>query len=228
MTKPTDHAPIDWEEEAERVAAQSLASGDPTGWFEQLYAAGESGRVAMPWNRAEPHPLLVDWAEKRQLTGGRRQAVVVGCGLGADAEYIAGLGFDTVGFDISDTAVRIARQRYPGSSVRFVAADLLDPPPEWLGAFDLVVEIITVQALPDPPRRQAITNVSRLVGPAGTLLVIAAVHHDDRPPDANPPWPLRRDEIEAFATDGLEIAQLEVVPFRETNEKRWRAELRRR
>jgi SAM-dependent methyltransferase len=225
MTKP----PIDWEEEEERVAAQSLASGDPTGWFEQLYAAGASGRVTMPWNRAEAHPLLVEWAEKRQLNGGGRRALVVGCGLGADAEYIAARGFDTVGFDISDTAVRIARQRHPESAVRYVAADLLDPPPEWLRAFDLVVEIITVQALPDPPRRQAITNVSRLVGPAGTLLAIAAVHDGDHPADANPPWPLRRDEIEAFATDGLHVAQIELVPLPEDpNEKRWRAEFRRR
>jgi SAM-dependent methyltransferase len=152
MTNPPAHGPIDWEEEEERMAAQSLASGDPTGWFEQLYAAGEGGRVTMPWNRAEPHPLLVEWAENRQLTGGGRRAIAVGCGLGADAEYIASRGFDTVGFDISDTAVRIARQRHPGTSVRYVAADLLDPPPEWLRAFDLVVEIITVQALPDPPR----------------------------------------------------------------------------
>jgi SAM-dependent methyltransferase len=222
MTEPS------WENEGERLAAESFASGDPTGWFDELYAAGESGRVSMPWNRAEPHPLLVEWAEKRELVGEGRRAVVVGCGLGADAEYIAGRGFDTVGFDVSETAVRIARQRHRGSSVRYVAANLLDPPPEWLRAFDLVVEIITVQALPDPPRRQAITNVSRLVGREGTLLVIAAVADGTHPPDANPPWPLRRDEIEAFATDGLDIAQIERVPLsEEPTKERWRAEFRR-
>jgi 2-polyprenyl-3-methyl-5-hydroxy-6-metoxy-1,4-benzoquinol methylase len=49
----------------------------------------------------------------------------VGCGLGADAEYLASLGFDTVGFDISETAIRLARERFPGSAVRYVSADLL-------------------------------------------------------------------------------------------------------
>ena len=44
--------------------------------------------------------------------------MVVGCGLGADAEYIASLGFDTTGFDttgfdISGTAIRLARQGFP-------------------------------------------------------------------------------------------------------------------
>jgi hypothetical protein len=93
--------PGDWQREEERLASRSLAAGDPTGWFDRLYAAGATGRVQMPWNRAGPHPLLAAWAEDRSLTGLGRRAVVAGCGLGADAEYLAGLGFDTVGFDIS-------------------------------------------------------------------------------------------------------------------------------
>jgi SAM-dependent methyltransferase len=179
----------------------------------------------MPWDRREPHPLLHQWAQERRLAGAGRRAVVVGCGLGADAEYIAGLGYDTIAFDLSATAVRLARERFPGSSVRYVTADLLDPPQDWLRAFDLVVEVITVQALPDPPRRQAITNVGHLVAPGGTLIVIAAVHDDRSAPTQGPPWPLTRAEIDAFATDGLTLAQIEKVtaPAR-PSEQRWRAE----
>jgi SAM-dependent methyltransferase len=211
----------DWEQEGERLASRSFAEGDPTGWFDRLYEAGASGRVSMPWNRTEPHPLLVEWAQAQGLTGSGRQAVVVGCGLGADAEYVAGIGFDTVGFDISETAIGIASRRSPGSAVDYVTADLLDPPDQSLRAFDLVVEVITVQALPDPPRRQAIRNVGRLVGPRGTLLVIAAVHDDDAPADPNPPWPLRRDEVEAFGADGLRPVEIEIA------DRRWRAQFER-
>jgi hypothetical protein len=82
----------------------------------------------MPWSRVQPHPLLVEWARDRGLTGAGRRAVVVGCGLGADAEYLARLGFNTVGFDISETAIELTEHRFPGSPVRYVAADLLDPP----------------------------------------------------------------------------------------------------
>jgi SAM-dependent methyltransferase len=201
----------DWEREEERLASRSLAAGDPTGWFDQLYAAGATGRVQMPWSRAEPHPLLAGWAHERAVCGTGQRAVVVGCGLGADAEYVSGLGFDTVGFDVSGTAIQVARQRHPGSRVRYVRAGMLDPPEQWWRAFHLVVEIITVQALPNPPRRQAITNISRMVAPDGTLLVIAAVHDDHVPHSALPPWPLRRDEIEAFATDGLRPARIEIL-----------------
>jgi SAM-dependent methyltransferase len=216
-------APIDWVDEEERIAPQAIAAGDPTGWFETLYAAGESGRITMPWSREEPHALLVEWARARALAGAGRRAVVVGCGLGADSEYLASLGFSTTGFDVSPTAVNIARRRHPETTVRYVAADLLDPPREWLRAFDLVVEIITVQALPDPPRSNAIINVGRLLAAGGTLLVVAAVDEDGCD-DEPPPWPLRRDEVEAFATDGLEIATIEIVALADSPEHRWRAE----
>jgi SAM-dependent methyltransferase len=217
----------DWEEEENRIAPAYLAAGDPTGWFDELYAAGERGRITMPFDRREPHPLLVEWAELRDLDGTGRRAVVVGCGLGADAEYVAARGFETTAFDVSEAAVRIARQRHPGSPVDYRTADLLDLPPEWRHRFDLVVEIITVQALPDPPRRQAIANVSSLVADQGTLFVVAAVDGETEVAEP-PPWPLRRDEIEAFATGGVVPVSVELAPMPgDEAVRRWRAELTR-
>jgi SAM-dependent methyltransferase len=150
-----------WEQHADRLAARSIRAGDPTGWFEELYAAGRAGSVAVPWNREQPQPLLAGWTRERALDGTGLRAVVVGCGLGADAEHVAALGYDTVAFDVSGTAVDLARDRHPGSDVRYVVADLLALPPDWIGAHDLVVEVYTVQALPEPPRRRAIGEVAR-------------------------------------------------------------------
>jgi len=135
-------------EEEARLASASLAAGDPAGWCDRLYAAGARGEVPVPWRRRQPHPLLVHWASAQELSGAGQRAVVVGCALGADAEYVASLGFDTIGFDISGTAIRLARQRFPDSTVRYVAADLLNYPQTWLRAYDLVIEIITVQRCP--------------------------------------------------------------------------------
>jgi hypothetical protein len=100
------------------------------------------------------------------------------------------------------------------------------PPLQWSRGFDLVAEIITVQALPDPPRRQAITNISRMVAAGGTLLVIAAAHDTSTPPSPLPPWPLRREEIDAFATGGLSRIELLPAPD-QPHEHRWRAEFHR-
>jgi hypothetical protein len=96
-----------------------LAAGEPTSCFERLYGAAAAGEVEMPWDRVEPHPLLAEWAQARRAAGAGR-AGVVGCGLGAGAEYVAGLDFDTVGFDVSETAARLSRERFPRSAVHYV------------------------------------------------------------------------------------------------------------
>jgi SAM-dependent methyltransferase len=217
----------DPDEQARRLAADSLAESDPTGWFERLYVAASEGSAAVPWDRGEPHQLLVEWAEARDLAGVGRQALVVGCGLGEDAEFVAGRGFDTIAFDISETAIQTARARHPESVVDYRTADLLDPPTDWDGAFDLVVESLTVQSLPESAHPAAIAQVSRFVRPGGTLLVIAFAGLDGASFDG-PPWPLRRDEIESFASDRLAVVGIEDVPNPGSPiAHRWRAEFRR-
>ncbi|HEY3503552.1 MAG TPA: alpha/beta fold hydrolase [Actinocatenispora sp.] len=211
------HTSGGWDEQAGRLADQALAAGEPTSWFDRLYAEGASGEVPMPWNRTAAQPLLADWATGRDGTG--RRAVVVGAGLGADAEFVASLGYDTVAFDVSDTVVRLARERYPDSHVGYVRADLLDPPADWRSAFDLVVEVYTVQALPRSLRADATRRVRELVAPGGTLL---AIFFAAEAPDADgPPWPLTREEIDAFAVDGLRTVRVEQI------DERWRAEFHR-
>lgn len=215
------------EEVAGRLAAESIAAGDPTGWFERLYAAAEAGKTAVPWDRGVPSAHLVRWASERGLVGGGKRALVVGCGLGEDAEFVAGLGFQTVAFDISASAIAAARRRFPGSGVDYVTADLLDPPAAWQGAFDLVVECFTLQALPDPPRRVAIGKLGGLLAPDGTLIVIARAREPGEPDDG-PPWALTRAEIDAVAASGLEAVRVEdFVDAAPPGTRRWRAEFRR-
>src|SRR6185437_5093600 len=113
------------EEIARQLAAQAVAADDPTGWVERVYAAAEAGETEVPWDRAATNRLLVQWATDGTMAGGGRRAIVVGCGLGDDAEFIAGLGYATTAFDISATALRAARRRYPASRVSYATADLL-------------------------------------------------------------------------------------------------------
>ena len=175
----------------------------------------------MPWDRDEPHPLLEEWVDTGHLDGDGRRAVVVGCGLGADAEYLARRGFATTGFDIAPTAVRLAQDRHPGTRVDYRVEDLLDLPQHWDGAFDLVVEIFTLQALPDPPRTAAIGAVSRLVAPGGSLLAVAFRPVEGEPEPSGPPYPLSRQVMESLAGDRLTLVGAE------EHGDRWRVELRR-
>ena len=211
--------------DTKRLAAESLAAGDPTGWFEKLYTEAGAGTAQVPWDVPAPSRYLSAWAEERDLDGRGRSALVVGCGLGRDAGFLAGRGFAVTAFDISDTAVRTARERHPGSPVDYVVADLLDPPGAWRGRFDLVVESNNVQALPASVRARAIANVGPLVAPGGTLLVLAAAATGG---DDGPPWPLTRAEIDAFATGGLHAVRVEALERPDDpGYRRWRAEFRR-
>src|SRR5258708_17215359 len=125
----------------------------------------------MPWARPAANPHLVQWARARLVRGTGRTALVVGCGFGDDAEFVASLGFNVVAFDISRTAIGGARSRFPGSSVDYTPGDLLNPPASWRGAFHLVLEIYTLH----PPPRHALTTplvmLPRLVAPSGTTLI---------------------------------------------------------
>ena len=214
-------------DDTDRLAAASLAAGDATGWFEQLYAQAQTGAAQVPWDRPEPSPLLAEWARDANLTGDGRRALVVGCGPGRDAEFVAGLGFATTAFDIAETAIRMARQRHPGSPVDYRVADLLAPPQQWAGAFDLVVECNNVQALPRQLREQATAAVASFVAPGGTLLVVAAAATEWG--EDGPPWPLIRAELSAFAAGGLAEESVERLPGVEGPfVERWRAVFTRR
>jgi SAM-dependent methyltransferase len=201
-----------------------MSDDDPTAIFERMYEAAAAGGPQPPWERGAPHPLLEPWG--RDLDGAGRRALVVGSGLGNDAEFVAARGFDVVAFDVSPTAVAMARERNPGSPVDYRVADLFDLPAPWRHAFDLVVECLTVQSLPHALHARATAAVAANVAPGGTLFV-AATAGDGDPGADGPPWPLARAEVEAFATlGGLEVVAIEDV--RDPGAPpRWHAEFRR-
>jgi SAM-dependent methyltransferase len=200
-----------WQQRADELARQAVAGGEPTAWFDRLWAEGASGTIAMPWDRDVAHPLLDEWARSQVLDGTGKRAVVVGCGLGADAEFLVSYDFDTTAFDVSPAAIGQAQARHPDSAVDYRIADLLDLPGD-LGRFDLVVEIFTLQALPDPPRTRAAAAVRSLVAPGGTLLVVQLRDDGTGRADQGPPFPLSREFLTGLATDGLQLVTLEELP----------------
>lgn len=214
---------------ARQLAAASATGGDETGWFEQLYAEGEAGTAIVPWVLGEPNESLVEWAAGldgiSRLDGRGKSALVVGCGTGDDAEFLAGLGFAVTGFDIAPTAIAAARRRHPDSTVRYEVADLLNLPAEWSGAFDLVVEIYTVQPLYGEVRARALAALPGPVAPGGTLLVVGWATDDDDPErdPAMMPWPLTRAELDA-AAGPLRARRIEQFMGHVPALPRWRAE----
>jgi SAM-dependent methyltransferase len=196
-------------------------------FFDGLYVAAEGGGEQLPWDRGgAPQPLLADWAAEHEVTGAGRRAVVIGCGLGGDAEFLARLGFAVVGFDFSEPAVEAARGLNPGSPVDYEVADLLALPEPWVGGYDLVVESLTAQSLPRSVRPRVVDAVRSLAAPGGTVLVISAQPGTYGPEEPDGPWPLSRADIDSFGGDGFTLVRLEEPPGVD-GLPRWRAEFRR-
>ncbi len=185
-----------------RLASESIERGDATGWFEELYqrAAGAWDRV--PWADLVANPFLVEWLRKSGERGDGKRCLVVGCGLGDDAEALAAAGFDVVAFDVAQTAIDACRSRWNGSRVEYTVADALAPPATWARRFDLVFESYTLQVLPPPARAVATAKLASLVAPGGRLLVLCRARDRDEP-EGQVPWPLTREELSGFVAQGL-------------------------
>src|ERR1700730_1928051 len=98
---------------ARELATEYLRKGDPTGWFELLYKEAEQGQNVVPWADRGANPALLDfWSVNPQSTQ-EKKALVIACGLVDDAQQLEAWGFETTAFDISETAIRMARQRFP-------------------------------------------------------------------------------------------------------------------
>jgi SAM-dependent methyltransferase len=185
-----------------QLSTEAYAQGDYTGWFEKLYAEAQGDLDAIPWADRGVNPWLVDWIKISQFNLQDRRVLVVGCGLGDDAEHLAQLGARVTAFDLSQTAIDWCHQRFPASQVNYQVVDLFTAPADWKLSFDLVVELYTIQALPANIRSQAIDCISNFVIPSGKLLVICRGRDPEDICDKLP-FPLTQSELTRFTTTGL-------------------------
>lgn len=181
------------------AAHDAIAKGEPLAWFDRVYADANGETGAVPWADLVANPSLTEWVERERPTA--KTALVVGCGLGDDAEYLSKNGMAVTAFDVAPKAIAWCRRRFPASKVDYRVADLFAPPAEWTRAFDFVFEAYTLQSLPAEIRPKATAMLPRFVAPRGTLLVIARGADAPVRFDEGPPWALAKGEIEIAARD---------------------------
>jgi SAM-dependent methyltransferase len=175
---------------------------NPTGWFNSIYTDAQGDHRAVFWADLEPNPYLLKWLKSRIVKHTGRKAIVIGCGVGDDAEALSEAGYEVTAFDISPEAIRLCKNRYPDTKVNYLVADLFDYPPQWAESFELVYECNTIQVLPGKYRIQARDAMVSLLAPQGYILVSCRSRLKGEQED-DIPLPLDKEEIDGFIRCGL-------------------------
>ncbi len=153
--------------------------------WEARYQSGD-----MPWEKGEPSPGLLDFlAAHPELTRG--SVAVPGCGTGHDARVWAKAGFESWGFDLAPSAIRLSGERTlaAGLKASFIQADFLadDPPKQ----FDWLFEHTLFCAI-DPSRRDDYVRAAlRWLKPGGQFLAVHYMIRDEQ----GPPFGVTQQEV---------------------------------
>ncbi len=132
----------------------------------------------IPWDREEPPQALVDLV--RSGTVRPCKAVDLGCGTGHYAIYLAQMGFEVTGVDISPTAIGIAQEnaRRENAKCDFIAADLLGDLHEVRGTYDFGYDWELLHHIFPEDRGTYVRNVHRLLSPGATYLSVCFSERD--------------------------------------------------
>ncbi|MCX5685642.1 MAG: DUF6398 domain-containing protein [Planctomycetota bacterium] len=108
-------------EEVQRLVDELVELGSIRDQMEKIYS--ETPPADIPWNIELPPKALTELIESGQVHPCK--TIDLGCGAGNYAIYLASLGFDVTGVDISPSAIALAEAnaKQKGVSCRFLVVD---------------------------------------------------------------------------------------------------------
>ena len=117
------------------------------------------------------NPLRLDWIDRQGGGLAGKRVVDVGCGGGILTEAMAARGAATLGIDLGDKALSVARlhklESGTAAEYRLIAAEALAQ--EMPGAFDVVTCMEMLEHVPDPA--SIVAACAALTRPGGILVV---------------------------------------------------------
>jgi len=182
-----------------------------------------------PWDIGRPQPAFARLAGEGLLRG---QVLDAGCGSGEQALLAAAHGADTVGVDLSPSAIEQARRKAAerGLKVRFEVGDALD-----LGqlgqTFDTVIDSGLFHTFDDDGRARYVASLATVLRPGGRCYLMC---FSDRQPGTLGPRRVSQDELRAAFSDGWAVESIvadtfDINPglFPATTAQAWLATLQR-
>lgn len=165
-----------------------------------------------PWDIPYPQPSIVDVAKEGWVHG---RVLDVGCGTGENALYLASLGFEVYGIDISPSAIGMAKEKarkrgYVAS--RFIVADALSL--QSLGiTFHTIIDCGFFHSLSDQERPLYVNGLLEVVCIGGVIIILC---FSDKFFDENRNWGPRhisKSDIEETFSKGFSLVWIKDAFF---------------
>jgi ubiquinone/menaquinone biosynthesis C-methylase UbiE len=199
------------------ITRKAYQNKKPLDWFEELYSASISDQVTIPWGNKAPNPHLVSWWESNKIQE-KSKTLVIGCGLGDDAEFLLSKGLNVDAFDLSSTAIHLAKTRFKDSKVNYFQSDLFHLNRNMNKAYDFIFEAYTLQAMPIDFRSKAMPIIANLLKNHASLLVICRGRNAED--EINQlPFPLSKLELEKF---NMSLTEKKFEDFMDGTKRRFR------
>jgi len=181
------------------------------------------------WDVGRPASELVQTIQAGTIKPGR--ALVLGCGTGTSAIYLAGKGFDVTAVDVAPTALTLAKAKADkaGVSVRWLVADVVALPE--LEPFDFIFDRGCYHHVRRYDAKGFVSNVRRLTREGSFFLLLAGNANETR--HYGPPRVKETELVTDLAADFAfqELREMRFEgrdPNRKSGPMAWYALLRRR
>jgi len=176
--------------------------------WDNRYVQGDT-----PWDSGKPSEELVRVLDEERIAPCR--AIDLGCGTGTNAVYLASRGFDVTAADISPTAIERCgvRSVTSGARVRWLQADLLDPPVDLGGPYGFLFDRACYHVVRRVDVRPYFRTLEQISAPGTMGLVLAG--NAKEPMEPGPPI-VTEEELRSEWRGLFEIAWLREFRFNAT------------
>lgn len=141
---------------------------DSSSTWEKYYR--ETPLEKIPWQKtqADYFTEVIDAGKIQPCS-----ALDLGCGTGAKSTYLARRGFKVTGVDVSETAIKLAKENARKAKVKieFVAADATDLDFLKNRKFDFVLDWANLHGIPKNKRKRYIQEMAKHTKRGGKLLL---------------------------------------------------------
>jgi len=139
---------------------------------------GNTPLEEIPWNIETPPDVLVELVKSGKVKPCK--TIDLGCGTGNYAIYLASIGLEVTGIDVSPTAIKIAKEnaKKKGVKCNFLVTDVLGNLDEVNETFDFAYDWELLHHIFPEQRKKYVENVYRILNPKGKYLSVCFSEKD--------------------------------------------------